>query len=80
MENLNKAINLLFENGHLSFSRNNRVFYLNEKNGALTAVRGIATTAWAYDDDTNLYKTSTGYYLIFSECRHSFGNGKHTAG
>lgn len=63
---VNNAINLLFENGHLSFSRNNRVFYLNEKNGALTAVRGIATTAWAYDDDTNLYKTSTGYYLIFS--------------
>lgn len=63
---VNNAINLLFENRHLSFSRNNRVFYLNEKNGALTAVRGIATTAWAYDDDTNLYKTSAGYYLIFS--------------
>lgn len=64
---VNNAINLLFENGHLSFSRNNRVFYLNENQGKLSAVRKVKTsspTTWSYDEEQQLYKTGS-YYLVY---------------
>lgn len=64
---VNNAINLLFENGHLSFSRNNRVFYLNENQGKLSAVRKAKTsspTTWSYDEEQQLYKTGS-YYLVY---------------
>lgn len=64
---VNNAINLLFENGHFSFSRNNRVFYLNENQGKLSAVRKAKTsspTIWSYDTSLQLYKTGS-YYLVY---------------
>lgn len=64
---VNNAINLLFENRHLSFSRNNRVFYLNENQGKLSAVRKAKTsspTTWSYDEEQQLYKTGS-YYLVY---------------
>lgn len=64
---VNNAINLLFENGHLSFSRNNRVFYLNENQGKLSAVRKVkasSPTTWSYDEEQQLYKTGS-YYLVY---------------